>query len=157
MTPELLTILDKDGKAPKSKDPNLPADELKKLYRLMCATRALDDRGLALQRQGRIGFYLQSTGQEASHLGAAYALKDSDWLFPAYRQPGILLLHVAAACTSDDEQADGSAATDRPATSSPATDPPDRCISGICWAHWQTGSICRMSMTAIFLSPIGMP
>jgi pyruvate dehydrogenase E1 component alpha subunit len=58
----------------------------------MVATRALDDRGLALQRQGRIGFYLQSTGQEASHLGAAYALKDSDWLFPAYRQPGILLL-----------------------------------------------------------------
>ncbi len=89
---ELLTVLDKDGKAQKGKDPNLPAAELKKLYRLMVATRALDDRGLALQRQGRIGFYLQSTGQEASHLGTAYALKDSDWLFPAYRQPGILLL-----------------------------------------------------------------
>jgi TPP-dependent pyruvate/acetoin dehydrogenase alpha subunit len=89
MSLELLTILDKDGKAPKDKDPNLPADELKRLYRLMVTTRAMDDRGLALQRQGRIGFYLQSTGQEASHLGAAYALKDSDWLFPAYRQPGI--------------------------------------------------------------------
>lgn len=92
MSLELLTILDKDGKAQKGKDPNLPAAELQKLYRLMVTTRALDDRGLALQRQGRIGFYLQSTGQEASHLGAAYALKDSDWLFPAYRQPGILLL-----------------------------------------------------------------
>ncbi|MFN9332250.1 MAG: pyruvate dehydrogenase (acetyl-transferring) E1 component subunit alpha [Planctomycetota bacterium] len=92
MSLELLTVLDKDGKAQKGKDPNLPAAELQKLYRLMVATRALDDRGLALQRQGRIGFYLQSTGQEASHLGAAYALKDSDWLFPAYRQPGILLL-----------------------------------------------------------------
>lgn len=92
MSLELLSILDKDGKAPKNKDPNLPAEELQRLYRLMVATRALDDRGLALQRQGRIGFYLQSTGQEASHLGAAYALKDSDWLFPAYRQPGILLL-----------------------------------------------------------------
>jgi pyruvate dehydrogenase E1 component alpha subunit len=92
MSLDLLTILDKDGKAPKDKDPNLPADELKRLYRLMVTTRAMDDRGLALQRQGRIGFYLQSTGQEASHLGAAYALKDSDWLFPAYRQPGILLL-----------------------------------------------------------------
>lgn len=89
---ELLTVLDKDSKAQKGKDPNLPAKELQKLYRLMIATRALDDRGLALQRQGRIGFYLQSTGQEASHLGSAYALKDSDWLFPAYRQPGILLL-----------------------------------------------------------------
>jgi pyruvate dehydrogenase E1 component alpha subunit len=89
---ELLTILDQDGKAQKGKDPNLPGPELQQLYRLMVRTRALDDRGLALQRQGRIGFYLQSTGQEASHIGAAYALEDSDWLFPAYRQPGILLL-----------------------------------------------------------------
>jgi 2-oxoisovalerate dehydrogenase E1 component alpha subunit len=92
MTLELVSILDKDGKAQKGKDPNLPPEELKKLYRLMVATRQLDERGLALQRQGRIGFYLQSTGQEASHLGSAYALQDSDWLFPAYRQPGILLL-----------------------------------------------------------------
>ena len=89
---ELVTILDKDGKAQKGKDPGLPRKELERLYRLMVMTRLLDDRGLALQRQGRIGFYLQSTGQEASHLGAAYALEDSDWLFPAYRQPGILLL-----------------------------------------------------------------
>jgi 2-oxoisovalerate dehydrogenase E1 component alpha subunit len=92
MSLELLTILDQDGKVQKGKDPNLPAAELRELYRLMVATRHLDDRGLALQRQGRIGFYLQATGQEASHLGAAYALRASDWLFPAYRQPGILLL-----------------------------------------------------------------
>ena len=92
MTAELVTILDKDSKAQKGKDPNLPKEELLRLYRTMVTTRLLDDRGLALQRQGRIGFYLQSTGQEASHLGAACALQDSDWLFPAYRQPGILLL-----------------------------------------------------------------
>ena len=92
MSLELVSILDKNGRAAKGKDPNLPAEELQKLYRLMLGTRVLDDRGLALQRQGRIGFYLQSTGQEASHIGAAYALADSDWLFPAYRQPGILLL-----------------------------------------------------------------
>ncbi|MCA8974932.1 MAG: thiamine pyrophosphate-dependent dehydrogenase E1 component subunit alpha [Planctomycetes bacterium] len=92
MSLELVSILDKNGKAAKGVDPNLPAEELQRLYRLMVGTRILDDRGLALQRQGRIGFYLQSTGQEASHIGAAFALKDSDWLFPAYRQPGILLL-----------------------------------------------------------------
>jgi len=89
---DLLTIIEHDGKAQKGKDPNLPASELQQLYRLLVTTRLLDERGLAMQRQGRIGFYLQSTGQEASHLGAAYALKASDWLFPAYRQPGILLL-----------------------------------------------------------------
>jgi 2-oxoisovalerate dehydrogenase E1 component alpha subunit len=92
MSTDLLTIIESDGKATKGKDPGLPKDELLRLYKLMVWTRLLDDRGLALQRQGRIGFYLQSTGQEASHLGAASALKDSDWLFPAYRQPGILLL-----------------------------------------------------------------
>ncbi|MFY9342825.1 MAG: pyruvate dehydrogenase (acetyl-transferring) E1 component subunit alpha [Planctomycetota bacterium] len=92
MSLEPLTVLDADGKADKALDPNVPGPELQKLYRLMVTTRALDDRGLALQRQGRIGFYLQSTGQEASHLGTAWALRASDWLFPAYRQPGILLL-----------------------------------------------------------------
>ena len=58
MSLELVTILDKDGKAQRGKDPNLPPEELQRLYKLMCATRALDERGLALQRQGRIGFYL---------------------------------------------------------------------------------------------------
>ncbi len=96
MSTDLLTIIDKDGKAQKGKDPGLPAAELQRLYQLMVWTRLLDERGLALQRQGRIGFYLQSTGQEASHIGAAYALKASDWLFPAYRQPGILLLRDIA-------------------------------------------------------------
>ncbi len=96
MSADLVTVLDKDGKATKGKDPGLPKEELLRLYRLMVATRLLDERGLAMQRQGRIGFYLQSTGQEASHLGTAYALQERDWLFPAYRQPGILLLRNVA-------------------------------------------------------------
>jgi 2-oxoisovalerate dehydrogenase E1 component alpha subunit len=90
-----LTIIEKDGRAAKAKDPNLSADELRELYRLMVMTRTMDERGLVLQRQGRIGFYLPSTGQEASHLGSAFALRASDWIFPAYRQPGILLLRGA--------------------------------------------------------------
>ncbi len=92
MTTKVLTIIEKDGKAAKDKDPNLSAEELRDLYRVMVTTRLLDERGLALQRQGRIGFYLQSLGQEASHIGSAAALRDSDWIFPAYRQGGIILL-----------------------------------------------------------------
>jgi len=95
MSTEVLTIIEKDGKAAKGKDPGLSADQLKTLYRTMVMTRIMDEKGLTLQRQGRIGFYLQSTGQEASHIGAAFAMKDSDWLFPAYRQPGIMLLRGA--------------------------------------------------------------
>ncbi len=95
MTTEVLSIIEKDGKVAKGKDPNLSDDELHALYRTMVQARILDERGLALQRQGRIGFYLQALGQEASHVGSAAPLRDSDWLFPTYRQPGIPLLRGA--------------------------------------------------------------
>jgi pyruvate dehydrogenase E1 component alpha subunit len=43
---------------------------------------------LSLQRQGRIGFYVPSTGEEACQVGGAMALEKRDWVFPAYREPG---------------------------------------------------------------------
>ncbi|MGE0142700.1 MAG: pyruvate dehydrogenase (acetyl-transferring) E1 component subunit alpha [Planctomycetota bacterium] len=86
------SVIEKDGKASKDKDPNLSADELRRLYEVMLSARLMDERALALQRQGRIGFYLQALGQEGSHVGAAAPLRSSDWLFPAYRQPGIPIL-----------------------------------------------------------------
>ena len=46
---------------------------------------------LLLQRQGRMGFYLSSIGEEATHIGAAHALRESDWMFPAYREAGAAL------------------------------------------------------------------
>ena len=95
MASKTLTIIEKDGKVQKDKDPNLADEQLLELYAVMVQTRILDARGLALQRQGRIGFFLQSLGQEASHVGSAAALRDSDWLFPAYRQVGITLLRGA--------------------------------------------------------------
>jgi TPP-dependent pyruvate/acetoin dehydrogenase alpha subunit len=39
-------------------EPEISKDELKRLYRLMVLVRNLDTRGLQLQRQGRIGFYI---------------------------------------------------------------------------------------------------
>ncbi len=95
MTSKVLTIIENDGKAAKDKDPNLSSEELVRLYRTMVMTRVMDERGLALQRQGRVGFYLQSTGQEASHIGSTYALRESDWVFPSYRQLGSMLLRGA--------------------------------------------------------------
>jgi len=64
---------------------------LKRLYRLMVLTRNLDIRGLQLQRQGRIGFYIGCLGQEAAQIGSGYALKPEDWVFPAYREVGTAL------------------------------------------------------------------
>jgi 2-oxoisovalerate dehydrogenase E1 component alpha subunit len=47
----------------------------------------MDERMLRLQRQGRLGFYMTSTGEEATHLAVA-ALRPADWIYPSYREPG---------------------------------------------------------------------
>jgi pyruvate dehydrogenase E1 component alpha subunit/2-oxoisovalerate dehydrogenase E1 component alpha subunit len=57
----------------------------------MLKMRVLDQRMLSLQRQGRIGFYGTATGEEAAITGSAYALRDTDWIFPALRQTGVSL------------------------------------------------------------------
>jgi 2-oxoisovalerate dehydrogenase E1 component alpha subunit len=73
-------------------EPEISKDELRRLYRVMVLTRNLDTRGSQLQRQGRIGFYIGCLGQEAAHIGSAYALQPEDWVFPAYREIGSMLL-----------------------------------------------------------------
>ena len=73
-------------------EPEIEKDELRRLYKVMVLVRNLDVRGLQLQRQGRIGFFIGSLGQEACQIGSAYALKPEDWIFPAYREIGAALL-----------------------------------------------------------------
>lgn len=60
-------------------------------YRWMTLGRTLDTRMLALQRQGRIGFYGPTTGQEAVNVGAALALSVRDWVFPGLREQLVAL------------------------------------------------------------------
>jgi TPP-dependent pyruvate/acetoin dehydrogenase alpha subunit len=43
------------------------------------------------QRQGRLGFYLPSSGEEGLQIGSACALRPTDWVYPSYRVPGIAL------------------------------------------------------------------
>ena len=62
------------------------------LYRWMVLERALDERMVTLQRQGRIGFYIGSIGEEAAVFGATAAMEARDWLFPCYREHGAALL-----------------------------------------------------------------
>ncbi len=66
--------------------------EVLRLYRWMVLNRALDERMISLQRQGRIGFYIGSIGEEATVFGAAAAMEENDWLFPCYREHGAALL-----------------------------------------------------------------
>ncbi len=70
----------------------LTESQLKAIYEAMLLTREYDDRCLKLQRQGRIGFYAGSFGEEACQIGTAFALREQDWIFPSYRQPGVALL-----------------------------------------------------------------
>jgi 2-oxoisovalerate dehydrogenase E1 component alpha subunit len=66
--------------------------ELLEIYRLMVLNRELDERAIAMQRQGRIGFYIGSIGEEATVLGSARAMEPQDWLFASYREHGAALL-----------------------------------------------------------------
>ena len=73
-------------------DPGLSPAEVMELYKHMVTTRLLDERLVALQRQGRIGFHVGSLGEEAAILGSAYAMRKGDWLFPCYREFGAALM-----------------------------------------------------------------
>ncbi len=88
---EYQQVLDNRGNADKSLLPRLSPEQTKELYELMVLVRAFDDKAFKLQRQGRLGTYLQSRGQEASQVGAAYALKEEDWLYPSGRDVGALI------------------------------------------------------------------
>jgi pyruvate dehydrogenase E1 component alpha subunit len=74
---------------------DLSPDRLVDAYRWMVLARAIDERCLALQRQGRIGFYAPLMGQEGAQVGCAFALRPEDWLFPAYREMAVALARGA--------------------------------------------------------------
>jgi 2-oxoisovalerate dehydrogenase E1 component alpha subunit len=84
----MLRILDVDGTYDSKLEPKLAPDLLTTAYRHLVLVRTLDTRMLSLQRQGRIGFWVPSLGEEACQIGSAMALEKRDWIFPAYREPG---------------------------------------------------------------------
>ncbi|MBI3022877.1 MAG: pyruvate dehydrogenase (acetyl-transferring) E1 component subunit alpha [Thaumarchaeota archaeon] len=89
---EMLSILRADGEYDPKLEPDLSDEDLVKMYRHLILVRKFNERGMALQRQGRIGFFIDSTGQEACQIGAAYALNSNDWVYPTYRDVGVCFL-----------------------------------------------------------------
>ena len=82
----MFQILDENGKiVNKDAMPDLSDEDLKELMKRMVYTRILDQRSIALNRQGRLGFYAPTAGQEASMLGSQFAIEQEDYLLPAYR------------------------------------------------------------------------
>ena len=92
---ELIRVLDDEHVAVGPWNPHLDVDVLQVALRHMVLTRVFDDRMLRTQRQGKISFYMKSTGEEAVAIAAAMALRPSDMLFPAYRQQGLQFVRGA--------------------------------------------------------------
>ena len=87
----LVRVLDDEAKAVGPWNPRLTPDMLRNMLRSMALTRAFDDRMFRAQRQGKTSFYMKCTGEEATAVGASYAMASDDMCFPSYRQQGILL------------------------------------------------------------------
>ena len=83
---EYLSVLDENGGLDTELEPDISEEMLLKLYRAMVLGRKFDERLLHLQRQGRIGTFAPTSGQEAAHLGTTAVLEPSDWFVPAFRE-----------------------------------------------------------------------
>jgi len=71
----------------------LSEQQLEDMYYHMLLARKLNERMLALNRQGRASFVIAGAGQEAAQVGAAMALKrGTDYLAPYYRDLGMNLV-----------------------------------------------------------------
>ena len=91
---ETLQILNEKGEVVNEEAmPELSDDQLKELMRRMVYTRVLDQRSISLNRQGRLGFYAPTAGQEASQLASQFALEKEDFILPGYRDVPQLIWH----------------------------------------------------------------
>jgi 2-oxoisovalerate dehydrogenase E1 component alpha subunit len=84
-------LLKQDGSLYKgAKAPDIGKEKALRIYHAMVTTRILDERMLAAQRQGRLSFYMQCTGEEAAIIGSTAALDDADMIMAQYREQGSL-------------------------------------------------------------------
>ncbi|KIL50311.1 pyruvate dehydrogenase E1 subunit alpha [Jeotgalibacillus alimentarius] len=91
---EMFQILDEEGKVVNEDAmPELSDEQLQELMSRMVYTRILDQRSISLNRQGRLGFYAPTAGQEASQIASHYALEKEDWVVPGYRDVPQIIWH----------------------------------------------------------------
>ncbi len=93
--PDLVQLLTPTGErvADPRYDPrvaHLGADALRAMYRDMVLTRRFDTEATSLQRQGELALFAPALGQEAAQIGSAHALAPQDYVFPSYREHGVL-------------------------------------------------------------------
>src|SRR5699024_4745736 len=70
----------------------LTDEDVLEMYEKMLLARKIDERMWLLNRSGKIPFVVSCQGQEATQVGAAFALdKDVDYIAPYYRDLGVVL------------------------------------------------------------------
>ena len=89
-----LQILNEEGEVVnEAAMPELTDEQLQELMKRMVYTRILDQRSISLNRQGRLGFYAPTAGQEASQLASQFALEKEDFILPGYRDVPQMVWH----------------------------------------------------------------
>ena len=106
---ERLEILDTEGRVDSALMPEIDPSRTRDLYRDMVLMRTFDTKALKMQRQGRMGTWPPIKGQEAVQAGVAMAMGENDWLIPAFREHGIMVLrgvplHLVFAYWAGDER-----------------------------------------------------
>jgi pyruvate dehydrogenase E1 component alpha subunit len=79
-------MLDESGNRLPSEYTEPPGETLRELYRRMVVGRRFDVQSTALTKQGRLAVYPSSRGQEACQVAGVMAVRDTDWVFPTYRE-----------------------------------------------------------------------
>lgn len=90
MTIQTISLLDANGRLASNYSPSVSIDDLIKIYCTMITTRFVDERMIMLQRQGFIPFAMSARGEEACAVASAAALHLDDWMYPQYREAGIM-------------------------------------------------------------------
>ena len=91
---EMFQILNEEGEiVNEDADPKLSDEDLVELMTRMVYTRILDQRSISLNRQGRLGFYAPTAGQEASQIASHFALEKEDFILPGYRDVPQMIWH----------------------------------------------------------------
>ena len=67
-------------------------EDLIAYHRDMVLGRRFDVEATALQRHGELGLWPPQIGQEAAQVGAAYAVRDNDMVFPSYREHTLAMI-----------------------------------------------------------------